>query len=211
MEGFMRNMVSGFRVVLAAAFVVALGASPALAQNQGNGSQQEGFGVQVIGGPVFSNVTDISGIKTENKTGFLVGAALGGNRGGTVGVEADVLYGKKGVKINGIDFDQSVVHVPVMLKVNIGSANRNGLTFFGLGGGFFDWQFNGKLGSVDVSNDTNGYEVGYVLGGGVEVLRLSIQARYIRGVREINKKFEVGSSTDSNSQAVAILFAFRIN
>ena len=214
----MRQEVSKFGGVLAMVLLGAvLGASPAFAQGQTSSQSQsngghEGIGFQVLGGPVFSNITDVTGLKTENKTGFLVGLGMGGNRGGIVGVEADVLYGKKGVTITGVgDFEQSVVHVPVMLKVNAGSDSRNGLSFFGIGGGFFDWQFNGKLVGVDVSNDTNGYEVGYVLGGGVEVLRFSVQARYIRGLREIDKKFEVGSSTDSNSKAFAILFGFRLN
>jgi len=43
-----------------------------------------------------------------------------------------------------------------------------------LGGGFFDWQFNSKLADVDISQDTDGHEVGFVLGGGVEFARLSL-------------------------------------
>lgn len=204
----MQRVASRVQVACAAVLVMGVfGASPVLAQNR-----QEGLGVQIVGGPLFANLTDAEGLDTSNKTGFLVGLALGGNRGGTVGVEADVLYGQKGAKIAGFDdFTQNVVHVPIMLKLNFGSKSANGLNVFALGGGFFDWQFNGKLGDLDISNDTNGYEIGYVVGAGIEALRFSVQGRYIRGVREIDKTFSVGSSTESKSQSFAILVGLRIH
>jgi hypothetical protein len=219
----MRRVTSGVPVACAAVLIVGvLGASPALAQNQGGSgtpggsnqqggsSRQEGLGIQVVGGPLFSNLTETGGIDTSNKTGFLAGLSLGGNRGGRVGVGADILYGQRGAKIVGLgDFSQQVVHVPVMLKVNIGQRSANGVSVFGLGGGYFEWQFSGKVGDVDVSNDTNGYELGYVFGGGVEVLRLSVQARYMHGLKAVDKTLT--SSTDSKSQAVAILVGIRIN
>jgi hypothetical protein len=207
----MRGIASRVTTALGAVLLVGtLGVTPALAQsNQGSGPH-EGFGVQLIGGPLFSNFSDSTGFKTESTNGYLVGLALGGNRGGVVGVEGDILYGKKGAKINGTDFDVKVVHVPVMLKVNIGSGSVNGLSFFGSGGGFFDWQFD-STNIPNVSKDTKGYEVGYVLGGGVEFLRFSVQARYIRGVKEIDRTFQVAGANDSNTTAFAVLFAFRLN
>ena len=98
-----------------------------------------------------------------------------------------------------------------MLKVNIGSDAASGLSFFGVGGGFFHWQFSGKLNDVDVSENTDGFEVGYVLGGGVEFLRVSAQLRYIRGLRAIDRTFNVGASSESKSQSIALLFALRLN
>lgn len=173
-------------------------------------SGAEGFGVQIGGGPLFANFADATGL--ESKAGWLVGILMGGNRGGTVGVEADVLYGQKGITVPIFgDYEQRVIHVPVMLKVNGGSANVNGLSVFGVGGGYFDWQFGAKLGSVDISEDTDGYEVGWVIGGGVEVLRFSGQVRFMRGIRQIGKNFDVSRSVNSESKAVVVLFAFRLN
>jgi len=138
---------------------------------------------------------------------------MGGNRGGVLGVEADVLYGKKGAKLNipvvgTVDFEQQVIHVPVMLKVNAGSGSVNGPSVFAVGGGFFDWQFDSKQGS-NPSKNTDGYEVGWVVGGGVEVLRFSVQARLMRGVKEISK--DLVSAQDSKSKGFVVLFAFRLN
>ena len=205
---------------------LALGAGPAFAQapatqqpppppqRAASTGPHEGFGIQLGGGPIFNKLADATNV--DSKTGWLVGLLMGGNRGGTVGVEADVLYGEKGVSVHipgtaAVDFTQHVVHVPVMLKINGGSGNVNGVSVFGVGGGFFDWQFNSKLGSVDISNDTDGYEVGWVVGAGVEALRFSIQGRFTRGVRQIGKNFDVARSVKSDSQAVVVLFAFRLN
>lgn len=179
-------------------------------QNTGTG-RHEGIGVQIIGGPLFANITDAVGLDTGSKTGWLVGLAMGGNRGGRVGVEADVLYGRKGATVDGQDFDQHIIDVPVMLKVNVGSTHVNSYSIFAQGGGFFDWQFNSTLNKVDISQDTDGFEVGAVVGAGVEVMRFSVQGRYIRGLREINKTFNLGSSTAVKTQAFAVLFAFRLN
>jgi hypothetical protein len=213
----MRGVVSRVQVACATVLIMGvLGASPVMAQGQGGSTQQgesdrqEGLGIQVVGGPAFSKLTDEEGFDTSNKTGFLAGLSLGGNRGGLIGVGADILYGQKGAHVVGFgDFSQQVVHVPVMLKVNLGQKSANGVSAFALGGGFFEWQFSGKVGDLDISEDTDGYELGYVLGGGVEVLRFSVQARYMRGLKSVEKTLK--SSTDSNSQTLAILVGFRIN
>lgn len=205
--------------------VLALGSASAFAQAPATqqpppppppraSSGAEGFGIQIGGGPIFANFADATNV--DSKVGWLAGLLMGGNRGGTVGVEADVLYGQKGVTIHipgfrDQDFEQHVVHVPVMLKVNAGSGNVNGLSVFGVGGGFFDWQFKSTINNVDIAGDTSGYEVGWVLGGGVEILRFSVQARLMRGLRQINKTFDVANSRESKSKGFVILFAFRLN
>jgi outer membrane protein with beta-barrel domain len=211
----MRGMISKISCVVWMVAALAVGSSTATAQvpqtPQSQSSSQEGLGVQVLGGPLFASFADTNGLDTSGSNGFLVGLGLGGNRGGAVGVEADILYGKKGTTVHNLAFDQHVIDVPVMLKVNIGSASRNGLSVFGLGGGFFDWQFNSTLGNVDISNDTDGYSVGLVAGGGVEFLRFSVQGRYMRALREIDKTFNVGTSTSAKTQAFGIFVAFRLN
>jgi len=198
---------------LAVVAVLLAGAPPVFAQQSSGG--QEGFGVQVIGGPLFANLVDAEGFTTSQKTGWLVGLGLGGNRGGNVGVEADVLYGQRKIEESStfgtFDLDQHVVDVPVMLKVNIGSSSRNGASGFVQAGGFIDWLFNSKLQDVDVSSDTDGFQAGVVFGGGVEFLRFSVQGRYYRGLRDINQKFDLAHSGSSKSQAIAILFGFRLN
>lgn len=216
----MRSRASTSSLVFGFLASLALG-SPAFAQapatqqppppqTSTRSSGAEGFGIQLGGGPIFSSFDDVAGLQIDSKTGWLVGLLMGGNRGGTVGVEADVLYGQKGATINGVDFDQKVVHVPVMLKINGGSSNVNGVSVFGVGGGYFDWLFSGKI-NQNPADTTNGYEVGWTVGGGVEVLRFSIQARYVKGLKAIDRNFNVANSQDSKSKSFVVLFAFRLN
>lgn len=207
----MGRSLRGVLVVFSLVSGIVLGTTPAFAQQQGGSNNAEGFGVQIIGGPLFSNFDDAAGFETEQRAGYLVGLGLGGNRGGRVGVEGDILYGKRNSRINGLDFDTNVIHVPVMLKVNVGSGSANGLSVFALGGGFFDWQFNGSLAGIDLSDDTNGFEAGVVAGAGIEFLRFSVQGRYLHGLRSIDRGFNIGDSVESKSRAFAVLFGLRLN
>lgn len=203
----MQSRPSTLWLILAVPVAIALGSGTAAAQ---------GPGVQLGGGPIFASLDDAQGLDLSTKTGWLVGLLLGGNRDGLFGVETDLLYGEKGAKFHvsggaDQDFTQRVLHVPVMLKLNAGASSASGLRLFGLGGTYLDWQFSSKINDVDIAGDTNGFEVGWVLGGGIEALRFSLQARYVKGVGQISKDFDVASAFESDSKAFVVLFAFRVN
>ena len=209
---------SALRIVAVVFVCVVCCVAPALAQEPVTPAEDQdssgghGFGVQVLGGPLFANYTDVTGIDFARRTGYLVGMGFGGNRGGVVGVEADVLYGSKPVEIVGRGtFKQSVVHVPVMLRVNLGQASAHGFRAFLLGGGYIEWQFDGELLNVDLSEDTSGFEAGYTVGGGFEVLRLGVQARYVRGLRGIDRTFNLSQTVETKSNCFLLLFGFRLN
>jgi hypothetical protein len=190
----------------------ALAQEPAVPAQEKDSSGGHGFGVQVLGGPLFANYEDVTGIDFNLRTGYLIGMAFGGNRRGVIGVQADVLYGSKPVEIVGKGtLEQSVVHVPVMLEVNLGQKTAQGFRAFLLGGGYIEWQFNGKLQNVDLAGDTSGFEVGFTVGGGFEVLRLGVQARYVRGLRGIDKTFNLGQTVETKSNCFLLLFGIRLN
>jgi opacity protein-like surface antigen len=190
----------------------ALAQEPAAPAQDKNSSGGHGFGVQVLGGPLFSNYDDVTGLNFDQRIGYLIGMAFGGNRRGVVGIQGDVLYGSKPVEIVGKGtLEQSVVHVPVMLKVNLGQASAHGFRAFLLGGGYIEWQFNGKLQNVNLADDTSGFEAGFTVGGGFEVLRLGIQARWVRGLRGIDKTFNLGQTVEMKSNCFLLLFGLRLN
>ena len=205
--------------IMAIVFVaVVCAAAPALAQEPAAPAQDKsssgghGFGVEVLGGPLFSNYDDVTGLNFDQRIGYLIGMAFGGNRRGVVGIQGDVLYGSKPVEIVGKGtLEQSVVHVPVMLKVNLGQASAHGFRAFLLGSGYLEWQFNGKLQDVDLADDTSGFEAGFTVGGGFEVLRLGIQARWVRGLRGIDKTFNLGQTVEMKSNCFLLLFGLRLN
>ena len=98
-----------------------------------------------------------------------------------------------------------------MLKVNLGQASAHGFRAFLLGGGYIEWQFDGELLNVDLSEDTSGYEAGYTVGGGFEVLRLGVQARYVRGLRGIDRTFNLSQTVETKSNCFLLLFGLRLN
>ncbi len=212
---------SPFGIIAVVLVAVVCCVAPALAQDPAppappaqdqNSSGGHGFGVQVLGGPLFANYEDVTGLDFDRRTGYLIGLAFGGNRRGVIGVQADVLYGSKPVEIVGQGtLKQSIVHVPVMLKLNLGQESANGFRAFLLGGGYIEWQFNGKLQNVDLAEDTSGFEAGFTVGGGFEVLRLGVQARWVRGLRGIDKTFNLGQTVEMKSNCFLLLFGIRLN
>lgn len=59
-----------------------------MAQGSGQGNRDQGFGIGVKGGFLFSSL-DQAGSNYKNNNGWEVGMFFGGNRNGTVGVMAD--------------------------------------------------------------------------------------------------------------------------
>ena len=208
---------SPFGIVAVVFVAVVCCVVPALAQEPAACPEREllgghGFGVQVLGGPLFSNYDDVTGFNFDQRIGLPdrhgVRRQQTGRRrhpgGRTLRLET---RGDRGQR----SLEQSVVHVPVMLKVNLGQESAHGFRAFLLGGGYIEWQFNGKLQNVDLSDDTSGFEAGFTVGGGFEVLRLGIQARWVRGVRGIDKTFNLGQTVEMKSNCFLLLFGIRLN
>ncbi len=188
--------------------IVALSATPTFAQDQ---DEYEGFGVGIKGGWLFTNF-DQEGIQFENRAGYQVGLWFGGNRPGVVGVMAEVNYGKKGAEIQGVgNYDVNFVGVPVLLRLNIGAASRNGVNAYAVVGPEIDWLINHQLFGVDLEDNTEGFELGLVIGGGVEITRFIVEARYIHGLRSISNTFDLSETTDLKTKSFAILFGVRFN
>ena len=53
----------------------------------------------------------------------------------------------------------------------------------------------------------NGFDVSLVFGGGIEVVRIIVEARYEKGLRRINNNFS--DFTEIKKQAFTILFGLR--
>lgn len=210
MRTAVRQRSAGLVVALLA--LVVLGASPAFAQGIGGAQggadeRHEGIGIGVKGGWLFPTFSE-AGIDFDNRTGQQIGVFFGGNRPGLIGVMAEVNYGQKGFSFGGSDFDVNFVSVPVVIRVNGGSKSLSGVSFYGIAGPQLDWLINGSL--TDLEN-TQGFEISLVIGGGIEITRFIVELRYIKGLRSISREFDVAGSTGLDSKAFAILFGFRFN
>jgi hypothetical protein len=176
--------------------LVVLGAPPASAQ-----------GIGIKGGWLFPEF-NAEAAEFDNRTGYQIGIYFGGNRDGVVGVLGEVNYGEKGTEINGEDLDLNFVSVPVLLRVGGGP---DAFKIYGLGGPQFDWLIDRSLADADIGDDTEGFELGLALGGGIEITRFIVELRYVQGLRSIAKDFDLLDTDDLKTKTFAILFGIRFN
>lgn len=181
-----------------------------MAQGSGQGNRDQGFGIGVKGGFLFSSL-DQAGSNYKNNNGWEVGMFFGGNRNGTVGVMADVLYAKKGAKSGPVVLDNYYLEIPILLRVNMGSGNKNsGAIVYGLGGPVFDILLQSKLAGVDVKSKYESLDLGILIGVGVEVSRFLVEGRYNIGIKNVAKA-SGAASTDVKSKSFAVLAGVRFN
>jgi hypothetical protein len=173
-----------------------------------------GFGFGVKGGPLFLTFKpkDATTNPFESRNGWMAGVFFGGNRPGIVGVQPEVLYGKKGAPtVSGTQqTDLYFIEIPVLLRINIGTQSINKWVVYGIVGPAFDIKLKGKQGDLDVGDNYAGLDFGIVAGAGFEIFRFLVEGRGNWGVRNV-----VGGSLadliDVRDRSFALLFGFRIN
>jgi hypothetical protein len=187
-------------VVLAA---LTIAAHPASAQ---------GVGVGAKIGPLFPSVNkDI--VRFENRTGWMGGIWFGGNRSGDVGLQAEVMYAKKNVPSPGGgpgDVDFHYLEIPVMLRLNFGSSNRERVAGYIIAGPAFDVNLKSELTGIDVKDFYEDLDLGIIGGAGVEITRFLVEARYNWGLRNIIKG-DLTNALEIKTRTFAILFGVRFN
>lgn len=163
----------------------------------------QGVGVEI--GPIFSSFEQA---KTDfgNNTGIEGGIFFGGNRTGTAGVMGKVLYAKKGDSLT----DLYYLEIPVLLRVNVGSRSKNGVSVYGIAGPVADILLKGSLGGIDVKDKYESLDLGLQLGGGIEVARFIVEGAYTKGMKNLLKSGGGGIS-DIKSRSFAVLFGLRFN
>ena len=182
----------------------------AQAQQRSAGSGGIGFGVK--GGLLFSSLRE-AGETYKNHNGWEAGIFFGGNRNGAVGVMGEIPYAKKGAKSSGsaLTADNYYLEIPILLRVNIGSANKNtGAIVYGIAGPVFDVLLKAKLEGIDVKDSYESLDVGVIGGAGVEISRFLVEARLNWGLRNVAKA-NGGASTDVKTRSFAVLAGVRFN
>ena len=185
--------------------VLLLLAGTAHAQGTSTGG---GVGFGIKGGPIFSSF-DAAQEDFGNNSGFQGGLFFGGNRRGVIGVQGELLYAKKGAEAVDIYY----LEIPILLRINIGSRSLNGVNVYGLGGPVADVQI--KATDADGDSVTDLFEradVGFLLGGGIEITRFLVEARYNWGLRNVTRDglIDFGVAEIKN-RSFAVLFGIRFN
>ena len=183
----------------------------------GGGAPASGFGIGAKIGPLWSSFDSATvGSTTVNfdtSTGWEGGIWFGGNRGGRVGVMGEVLYAKKKQEVAGQTGSTSLkyLEIPILMRVNIGSRSRNGISIYGLVGPVFDVNLKAEANGVDVKKGYESLDVGILGGAGIEITRFLVEGRYNHGLRNVLKSTNVASASDIKTHSFAVLFGVRFN
>jgi len=184
----------------------------------GGSAPASGFGIGAKIGPLWSSFDSATvGSKTVNfdtSTGWEGGIWFGGNRGGRVGVMGEVLYAKKKQEVadqTGSSTSLKYLEIPILLRVNIGSRSRNGISIYGLVGPVFDINLKAEANGVDVKKGYESLDIGILGGAGIEITRFLVEGRYNHGLRNVLKSTDVASASDIKTHSFAVLFGVRFN
>src|SRR5262245_9825389 len=183
----------------------------------GGGPRASGVGIGAKFGPLFTSYDAAScdGCFNTN-TGWEGGIWFGGNRGGLVGVMGELLYAKKkqelaqGSQLTGSTTLQ-YLEIPILLRLNIGSPSRNGISIYGLAGPVFDINLKANLNGLDVKSKYQSLDLGVLFGGGIEITRFLVEGRFNQGLRNVLDSSNVGNVTDIKTRSFAVLFGLRFN
>jgi hypothetical protein len=140
------------------------------------------------------------------------GVWLGGNQDGTYGAQVDVLYAKKNIPdaLLGRDVDLHYLEIPILLRINFGSTNRDPVAGYIITGESFDVKLKAELNGVDIAKQYQGLDLGFILGGGVEISRFIVEGRYNWGLRSIVST-DVATTRKIKTRTFAILFGVRFS
>lgn len=172
------------RVIIAVVAIAAFAATPAFAQ---------GVGVGALGGINWTTVrteTNDFDVDFSSGTGWQLGIWFGGNRDGRVGLMGEISYAvkKNTSTVFGIEteLERTYVQIPVLVRINAGSRERDKPSLYFLVGPVFDIQINTKEDGVDSPDDVyEGLEIGLMGGVGFEVARIGIEGRYSYGLKSV--------------------------
>jgi outer membrane protein with beta-barrel domain len=180
----------------------------------GGGPRASGFGIGAKIGPLFTSYTAASCDNCFNtNTGWEGGIWFGGNRGGRVGVMGEILYAKKKQEGSGLTGSTSLqyLEIPILMRVNIGSRSRNGISVYGLVGPVFDINLKASLNDLDVKSKYESLDLGILGGVGIEITRFLIEGRFNKGLRNVLKSSDVATFGDIKTRSFAVLFGIRFN
>lgn len=182
-------------------------AAPPPAQSSAGGI---GFGIK--GGWLYSSFSQ-AGESLDSRSGWEAGIFFGGNRSGVVGLMGELMYARKSFEEGAIPKTTNLDYfeIPILLRLNIGSSNKNkGVIFYGLAGPVFDFNLKAERDGVDVSDDYETFDIGVLAGGGLEISRIILEARYNWGLKNLLK--DSGAlSGDLKNQTFALIGGIRFN
>jgi hypothetical protein len=132
-------------------------------------------GVKV--GPTFATFSS-EALDFNTRTGIHAGLFLGGSREKVVGLQTELNWLRKKVETPaGESIRIDYLQVPVLLRVNAGSRSANGFAAYGIVGPAVELKIGDEIDGITVDDGFEGADVSLIFGGGIEIVRIIVEAR----------------------------------
>jgi Outer membrane protein beta-barrel domain len=165
----------------------------------------QGVGIKV--GPTFDKFSS-EALDFDTRTGIHAGLFLGGSRDNVLGVQTEFNWLRKNAETPaGQEIRIDYLQIPVLLRLNAGSSSANGPAVYGIAGPAVELKIADEIEGVTLDDGFEGADVSLVFGGGFEVARIILEARYEKGLRRINNTFS--NFSEIKKQSFTILFGVR--
>jgi hypothetical protein len=186
--------------------------NPAFAQ------QQAASGVK--GGINFANVNfegEDADVNFDSRTGFVGGLFVVVPSNNQFALQAEALYSQKGAKVEEGGFTSTIkldfLDVPVLARFS--TPATNGSSFHVFAGPSFGFKlsaeaessFEGEEDSDDLDDEVKSFDLGLVLGAGVEFGRFLIDGRYTWGMTDLNN--DDTEDVKAKTRTFSIMAGFR--
>lgn len=182
------------------------------------------------------NMADFGGsqiVDSDSRAGFTVGAFVSIPVNAAVAIQPELLFSRKGARSAAYDYDEfpqdgdappvgvylsertahDYLELPVLLKVSPSPSGNvvRPIFFAGPSVGFL--LGTKEVYDTDYSEYLNSVDFGVIIGGGVELGRLSLDARYNLGLATIDKDYEASFGRvpgGVKNRALAVSAGFRL-
>lgn len=181
--------------------------------------QPAAFGIK--GGVNFANLNfegDGADVNFDSRTGFVGGLFVVVPSNTPFALQAEALFSQKGAEAEEGDFSSKIklnyLDVPVLARVS--SPASSGTSFHVFGGPSFGFKlsgetessFDGEEETEDLDDEVKGFDLGLVLGAGVEFGRFVIDGRYSWGLTDINNE-EEDEGVKVKTRTFSVMAGFR--
>jgi len=190
------------------AVVLCAVATPAFAQASG--------GVKIgVGFNTLSFDPQEAGDDVSSRTGIVIGGFVEAPITPMISIQPEILWKQGGAKIRSEDFDNetaeihlNTVDIPILLKAKASSGSARPFFVIGPVFGFKTGDPKIVLGEEEepIDDDVSSTDVSIAFGGGVNVGKVSFEARYNLGVKDIDK---TDDSAKTRSFMILVGFSFR--
>lgn len=123
--------------------------------------------------------------------GGVGGVFVGRDINKNVGLQLEALYSMRGAKAEGGDAKIKLNYIDVPVLARFGATSASGIKAFAFTGAQASFNVKAEaefLGETqDLEDDTEKFDLGWTVGAGVEVKRVTLDARYTMGLMNIAK------------------------